>query len=66
MERNDYCVILSAMVSQYFKFLSLAILHIIIVFFVCYFLKDVACLLYVLFGLSLSIYQDDTELNDYH
>lgn len=44
MERNDYCVILSAMVSQYFKFLSLAILHIIIVFLVCYFLKDVACL----------------------
>lgn len=49
MERNDYCVILSAMVSQYFKFLSLAILHIIIVFCVCYFLKDVACLFVCVF-----------------
>lgn len=39
MERNDYCVILSAMVSQYFKFLSLAILHIIIVFLCVLFFK---------------------------
>lgn len=49
MEWNDYCVILLVMVLYYFKFLLFVILYISIVFFVCYFLKDVVCLFVCVF-----------------